>query len=78
MAERPNPDDAASAFLRTLDKEELVRILIDDAKNWLAHDGLWFQAVEASTAWRRRSPPTGPPGSGSRSSRRSGSWSGSG
>ena len=47
MAERPNPDDAASAFLRTLDKEALVRIALDDAKNWLAHDGLWFQAVES-------------------------------
>jgi len=41
------PDDAA-AHLRSLDKEELVRILIDDAKNWLAHDGLWFQAIEAA------------------------------
>jgi len=40
------PDDAA-AYLRTLDKETLVRLLMDDAKNWLAHDGLWFQAVEA-------------------------------
>lgn len=39
------PEDAA-AHLRSLDKEELVRIVMDDAKNWLAHDGLWFQAVE--------------------------------
>jgi hypothetical protein len=31
-----------------MDKEELVRIVIDDAKNWLAHDGLWFQAVESA------------------------------
>jgi len=46
MAERPDPDEAATAFLRSLDKEELVRIALDDAKNWLAHDGLWFQAVE--------------------------------
>jgi hypothetical protein len=36
----------ALALLRSLDKEELVRIVMDDAKNWLAHDGLWFQAVE--------------------------------
>ena len=41
------PDDTA-AHLRSLDKEELVRILMDDAKNWLAHDGLWFQAIEAA------------------------------
>lgn len=41
-----SPEDAA-AYLRSLDKEELVRIVMDDAKNWLAHDGLWFQAIEA-------------------------------
>ncbi len=46
MPEPRSPEDAA-AFLRTLEKEELVRIVMDDAKNWLAHDGLWFQAVEA-------------------------------
>ncbi len=51
-------------LLRSLDKEELVRIVVDDAKNWLAHDGLWFLAVEAAhgmdaaiaadtEAWRR-------------------------
>ncbi|HYS81832.1 MAG TPA: DUF6125 family protein [Anaeromyxobacteraceae bacterium] len=34
--------------LESLSKEELVRIIADDAKNWLAHDGLWFQAVEAA------------------------------
>ncbi len=37
----------ALELLRALDKEDLVRIVMDDAKNWLAHDGLWFQAVEA-------------------------------
>jgi hypothetical protein len=42
-----SPDDYA-AWLRTLSNEELVRIAMDDAKNWLAHDGLWFQAVEAA------------------------------
>jgi hypothetical protein len=45
---RRDKDGEAAAFLRSLDKEELVRILLDDAKNWLAHDGLWFQAVEAA------------------------------
>ncbi|NIM96319.1 MAG: hypothetical protein GTO18_21690 [Anaerolineales bacterium] len=32
--------------LRKLDKETLIDLLEDAAKNWLAHDGLWFQAVE--------------------------------
>jgi len=32
--------------LADLDRETLVGILEDFAKNWLAHDGLWFQAVE--------------------------------
>lgn len=33
-------------ILLALDKETLVDMLEDQAKNWLAHDGLWFQAVE--------------------------------
>jgi len=33
-------------LLEDLPREELIQIIIDDAKNWLAHDGLWFQAVE--------------------------------
>lgn len=32
--------------LRDLDREKLEQMLVDFAKNWLAHDGLWFQAVE--------------------------------
>lgn len=32
--------------LLSLPKEILVDMLEDQAKNWLAHDGLWFQAVE--------------------------------
>ena len=38
-------DDCVGA-LASLSKEELISIIVDDAKNWLAHDGLWFQAVE--------------------------------
>jgi hypothetical protein len=38
--------DVGVALLSELSKEELIAIIIDDAKNWLAHDGLWFQAVE--------------------------------
>ncbi|NIW46300.1 MAG: hypothetical protein GWN14_06130 [candidate division Zixibacteria bacterium] len=32
--------------LISLDKNTLVDLLEDAAKNWLAHDGLWFQAIE--------------------------------
>jgi len=58
------PLDEGIQLLHRLSKEELIAIIIDDAKNWLAHDGLWFQAIEAShgmdaaidadrEAWRR-------------------------
>ncbi|MBS1248553.1 MAG: hypothetical protein MAG431_00105 [Chloroflexi bacterium] len=33
-------------LLRAFDKEKLIDMLEDQAKNWLAHDGLWFQAAE--------------------------------
>jgi hypothetical protein len=33
-------------LLEQLSREELIKIIVDDAKNWLAHDGVWFQAVE--------------------------------
>ena len=56
--------DEGVKLLYDLSKEELVKIIVDDAKNWLAHDGLWFQAVEKThgmeaaidadrEAWRR-------------------------
>jgi len=38
--------DEGVKLLSALSKEELIKIIVDDAKNWLAHDGLWFQAVE--------------------------------
>jgi hypothetical protein len=31
---------------KDLSKEELLELLADAAKNWLAHDGLWFLLVE--------------------------------
>ena len=34
------------ADLNDLDREKLLAMMSDFAKNWLAHDGLWFQAVE--------------------------------
>lgn len=33
--------------LQDCSPQELVDLLGDAAKNWLAHDGLWFRAVEA-------------------------------
>lgn len=33
-------------LLRKFSKEQLIDMLEDAAKNWLAHDGVWFQAVE--------------------------------
>jgi hypothetical protein len=50
-----------------LDRDQLLELLSDFAKRWLAHDGLWFQAVEMefdlegamkldTEAWRRFSP----------------------
>jgi hypothetical protein len=32
--------------LDDLSRKQLIGMLDDFAKNWLAHDGLWFQAVE--------------------------------
>jgi hypothetical protein len=34
--------------IENLSKEQLHELLIDFAKRWLAHDGLWFQAVEGA------------------------------
>ncbi|MBD3226614.1 MAG: hypothetical protein GF329_00365 [Candidatus Lokiarchaeota archaeon] len=50
--------------IQDLSKEELIEIIVDSSKLWLAHDGLWFQAVEKNfdietamkldaEAWRR-------------------------
>ena len=32
--------------LEQMSKEEIIRWLEDNAKLWLAHDGLWFQSIE--------------------------------
>ena len=34
--------------LESKSREELIQLLVDNAKLWLAHDGLWFQAVDAA------------------------------
>lgn len=50
--------------LRAMSREELLRLVENDAKNWLAMDGVWFQSVERKfgmdeaiyhdgEAWRR-------------------------
>jgi hypothetical protein len=33
-------------LIRNLPRERLLEFVSDAAKRWLAHDGLWFQAVE--------------------------------
>jgi hypothetical protein len=38
--------NAGVRILEEMTKADLIKIIVDDAKNWLAHDGLWFQAVE--------------------------------
>ena len=40
--------DAGVQLLKKLSRDQLIEIIVDDAKNWLAHDGLWFQAVDAA------------------------------
>ena len=42
------PESGVVRFLEQMSKDDLVQIIVDDAKNWLAHDGLWFQAVESA------------------------------
>src|SRR5512137_1198599 len=46
MTDAEQAGDEGVRLLSQLSKDELVRIIVDDAKNWLAHDGVWFQAVE--------------------------------
>lgn len=46
MSSAERAGDEGISLLNNLSKEELVKIIVDDAKNWLAHDGLWFQAIE--------------------------------
>lgn len=46
MSSAARAGDEGIRLLYNLSKEELVKIIVDDAKNWLAHDGLWFQAIE--------------------------------
>lgn len=38
--------DEGLRVLESMSREELISVIVDDAKNWLAHDGLWFQAME--------------------------------
>jgi hypothetical protein len=44
----PRSETPGLRGLEQMTKEQLIALVLDDAKNWLAHDGLWFQAVEAA------------------------------
>ncbi|WP_020677751.1 DUF6125 family protein [Geopsychrobacter electrodiphilus] len=46
MSSQASAPDEGLKLLQKLSKQELITIIQDDAKNWLAHDGLWFQAIE--------------------------------
>ncbi len=39
-------EETSMKDINDMSKEELIQLLQDAAKNWLAHDGLWFRAVE--------------------------------
>ncbi|MHA2296245.1 MAG: DUF6125 family protein [Candidatus Hodarchaeales archaeon] len=39
--------------LEKMSKEELIKIVRMHAKNWLAHDGCWFQAIESDLGMER-------------------------
>ena len=60
-------EDGLPAFLKSLDRETAIDLLKNLAVNWLANDGIWFQAVENKlgmndakrcndTCWSRYSP----------------------
>jgi hypothetical protein len=49
VRKQSKPTHSASGDVRkpdNLTKRELLEFIADAAKNWLAHDGLWFQEVE--------------------------------
>ena len=46
MSNAERAGDDGVRLLSSLSREELIKIIVDDAKNWLAHDGVWFQAIE--------------------------------
>jgi len=60
-------EQGVPAFLRTLDRETALTLIKSLAVNWLANDGIWFQAIEKQrgmndakrcndTCWSRYSP----------------------
>lgn len=57
-------DDSPYNSIDDLPREKLLELIANFSRNWLAHDGLWFQSVEAklgmeeanvhnTNAWRR-------------------------
>ena len=39
-------------YLAELSKEQLLELIELYAKNWLAHDGVWFQSIERKFGMR--------------------------
>lgn len=35
-----------NSFLQSFSKDELIHLIEDYSKNWLAMDGVWFQSIE--------------------------------
>lgn len=46
FAEKYSIRDMYSKYLAELSKEQLLELIELYAKNWLAHDGVWFQSIE--------------------------------
>lgn len=51
-------------LLQSLTKEELIRLIEDYSKNWLAMDGYGFSLWNASGEWMKRCIMTRRPGGG--------------
>ena len=76
MSSAGRAGDDGIRLLSSLGKEQLIKIIVDDAKNWLAHDGVWFQAVERRYGMAAAIDADTEAWVVSRPSRPSGSWSG--
>ncbi len=46
-----NQPEIKSEVIKTMGREELLRLLDAHAKNWLALDGCWFLAIEGEFGW---------------------------
>lgn len=39
--------------LKNYSKEQLIELIENYCKNWLAMDGVWFQSVEKNMVWMK-------------------------